>query len=305
MVGVLLLVSVLTFLIFQAIPNGDPAVRLAGRTATPETVAAVRRDWGFDEPLYKQYGIMMKKIFTGEVVSYSQEVNVLGQIARRLPVTISLVLGAAVLWVLAAIAIATSAANRPGSRLDRLLTLFALTTVSSPVFFIGAMALYLFAYRIEIFPNTGYVALSTDPVGWIEHLILPWIVLAISYMGVYSRVLRASLLDTKREDHVRTARAKGLSRRTVMRRHVLRNSLIPFVSLLGLDIAAAIGGSAILTESVFNLPGIGQYAAQSVSNLDVPPVLVITILTAFLVAMASAVVDIVYAILDPRIRMDG
>lgn len=305
MVLVLLLVSITTFAIFQVIPNGDPAVRIAGRTATPQTIAAVRRAWGFEDPIYEQYGITMKKIFTGEVVSYQQEVNVLDQIMRRLPVTLSLVLGAAVLWMLLAVALATLGASRPGSPRDRLITFGALAAVSIPTFFLGAISLYVFAFELGVLPNTGYVAIADSPWEWFTHLLLPWIVLAIAYGGLYSRVLRASLIDTLAEDHVRTARAKGLRRRRVMRRHVLRNSLIPVVSLLGLDLAAAIGGSAILTETVFSLPGVGQYAAQSVANLDVPPVMVITLLTAFFVAAMSAVVDIAYAYLDPRIRVEG
>jgi peptide/nickel transport system permease protein len=305
MLLVLFLVSIATFAIFQAIPNGDPAVRIAGRTATPETIEAVRHDWGFNDPLYEQYAITMKKVFTGEVVSYAQEVNVLEEIVRRLPVTLALVLGAAVLWMALATVAALLGATRPGSLRDRALMLGALGAVSIPAFFLGAIALYVFAYELDLLPNTGYVAFADSPWEWFTHLLLPWIVLSISYAGIYSRVLRASLIDTMAEDHVRTARAKGLPRRRVLRRHVLRNSLIPVVSLLGLDLAAAIGGSAILTETVFNLPGVGQYAAQSVANLDVPPVMVITMLTAFFVAATSAIVDIAYAYLDPRIRVDG
>jgi peptide/nickel transport system permease protein len=159
------------------------------------------------------------------------------------------------------------------------------------------------AYKLTIFPNGGYVPLTQDPYQWFIHLILPWTALSVLFIGFYSRVLRGNILETINEDYVRTARAKGLSERRVMVRHVLRNSLIPIVSLWGLDFAAVIGGGAILTESVFNLQGVGQYAADSIHQLDVPPVLVITMLTAFFVVLLSAIVDVVYAILDPRIRL--
>jgi len=181
----------------------------------------------------------------------------------------------------------------------------ALIGVSTPVFFIGAIFLYFFAFKLGLFPNGNYVGLTDNPWDWLKHLILPWTALSVLFIGVYSRVLRGTMLDTMHEDFVRTARAKGLSERQVLRRHVVRNSLIPIVSLWGLDFAAVIGGGAILTESVFNLQGVGQYAAQSVQALDVPPVLVIVMFASFFVVVLSAVIDVVYAVLDPRIRLSA
>lgn len=303
-VVVLFLISVFTFLIFQAIPNGSPALRLAGRTATPQTIAAINRTWGFDQPIWDQYLITMHKVFTGTVISYSQQVNVLQQIKMGLPATLSLSLGAGVIWLALGVMLGLLSAVRAGRLADRLLAALALTGISTPVFVLGAIALYLLAYVVHVFPNGGYVPLTQSPVAWFTHLILPWLTLSVLYIGFYSRVLRSNLLDTMNEDYVRTATAKGLSRRRVLVRHVLRTSLIPIVSLWSLDFAAVIGGGAILTETVFNLHGVGQYAAQSIQTLDVPPVLVITMYGAFAVVMIAAVADVAYAALDPRIRLN-
>jgi peptide/nickel transport system permease protein len=303
MIVVLFAISVLTFVIFEAIPNGDPAVRLAGRTATPETIAAVRHTWGFDKPIYEQYLLTMQNVFSGDVISYTQQVNVEQQIVEGLPATLSLAIGAGIIWLGLGIVLGVVSAVRAGRAADRALTGLAMIGVSTPVFLIGALLLYLLAYQLQLFPNGGYVPLTQDPVEWIYHMILPWTALSVLYIGFYSRVLRSNVLDTMNEDYVRTARAKGLSPRRVLIRHVLRNSLIPVVTLWGLDFAAVIGGGAILTESVFNLHGVGQYAAQSIGQLDVPPVLVIVMFGAFFVVVLSAVADIVVAALDPRIKL--
>jgi peptide/nickel transport system permease protein len=303
MIAVLFAISVLTFLIFQAIPNGDPAQRLAGRTATPETIAAIRRTWGFNEPIYSQYVLTMKKILTGQVISYSQQVNVDHQIIQDLPPTLSLTIGAGIIWLALGTGLGMLSAVRAGGLLDRGLTVLALVGISTPVFLIGAVMLYVLAYKLGIFPNGGYVGLTTDPWQWFTHMLLPWLALSALFIGLYSRVLRSNMLDTLHEDYVRTARAKGISERRVLVRHVLRLSIIPIVSLWGLDFAAVIGGGAILTESVFNLQGVGQYAAQSIGQLDVPPVLVIVMFGAFFVVLLSALTDIVFALVDPRIRL--
>lgn len=302
---VLFAISVITFLIFQAIPNGDPAQRLAGRTSTPETVAAIRRTWGFDDPLWQQYLTTMKKIFTGDVISYAQQVDVIDQIWSDLPATISLALGAGIIWLLAGVAFGLLSAISAGRFADRALTVLALIGVSTPVFLLGAVMLYVLAFKVQLFPNGGYVPLSEDPLDWLYHMILPWTALSVLYIGIYSRVLRSNLLDAMNEDYVRTARAKGIGERRVLVRHVLRNSLIPIVSLWSLDFAAVVGGGAILTESVFNLQGVGQYAAESIAQLDVPPVMVIVMLGAFAVVVLSAIADVVFALLDPRIRLTG
>jgi peptide/nickel transport system permease protein len=302
-VVVLFAISVLTFLIFEAIPNGDPAQRLAGRTSTPETVAAIRHTWGFDKPIYDQYLLAMKNVFTGKVMSYTQQVNVEDQIAQGLPATLSLAIGAGVIWLLLGMLLGLVGAARAGGVADRALTAVAMLGVSTPVFLLGALLLYLLAYKLSLFPNGGYVPLTADPVQWLYHMILPWCALSALFIGLYSRVLRSNVLDTINEDYVRTARAKGISEWRVLFRHVLRNSLIPIVALWGLDFAAVVGGGAILTESVFNLHGVGQYAAQSIGQLDVPPVLVIVMFGSFFVVLLSAVTDVLIALLDPRIKL--
>ena len=302
-VVVLFAISVLTFLIFQAIPNGDPALRLAGRLATPQTVQDVRQQWGFDKPIYVQYVRTMKKIANGSVISYTQQVNVVSEIGRDLPATLSLAIGAGVIWLFFGVVFGLLSAVAAGRWLDRALTVLALVGVSAPVFFVGAVLLYYLGYKLSLFPLSGYVGITDNPVQWLTHLLLPWFALSVLFIGVYSRVLRSTVLDNMSEDYVRAARAKGISERRVLVKHVLRNSLIPIISLWGLDFAAVIGGGAILTESVFDLQGVGQYAADSIGRLDVPPILVITMLGAFAVVVLSALVDVAYAALDPRIRL--
>ncbi|HVW17115.1 MAG TPA: ABC transporter permease [Solirubrobacteraceae bacterium] len=300
---VLFAISVMTFLIFQAIPSGDPALRLAGKTATHQDILDIRKKWGLDQPIYVQYAKMMQQVFTGKVISYTQQLNVLDELRRDAPATFSLAIGAGVIWLGLGILFGALSAMRAGGILDRALTVLSMVGVSTPVFFVGAMLSYYLGYKAGIFPLSGYVKFTTSPWQWFTHLLMPWFTLSIVFIGVYSRVLRSTMLDTINEDHVRAARAKGISERRVMARHVLRNSLIPVISLFGLDFAAVIGGGAILTESVFGLQGIGQYAAESVGRLDIPPVLVITMLGAFFVVILSAIADVVYALLDPRIRI--
>jgi peptide/nickel transport system permease protein len=303
MVLVMFAISVLTFLIFNVIPNGDPAGRIAGRTATESTVKQIRHDFGFDRSLPVQYGVMMKKVFTGDLISYYNQLNVGEEIRKGLPRTFALAIGAALLWMGFGVALGLYSAMRAGAFSDRFLTVLALIGISMPVFWIGALMSYYLGFKAGIFPNGGYVEFADDPVQWFWHLVLPWTALAILFIGIYSRVLRGNILDTLNEDYVRTARAKGLSERQVMIRHVLRNSMIPIVSLWGLDFGAVVGGGAILTETVFNLQGVGQYAAESIGKLDVPPVLAVTLLGAFFIVFLNTIVDIIYAFLDPRIRL--
>jgi peptide/nickel transport system permease protein len=311
MVLVLFAVSVLTFLIFNVIPNGDPAVRMAGKQPTERQVEAIRQEWGFDESLLTQYVTTMEKLFTGDMVSYFTQLSVNDEIWRGLPATLSLAIGAAIIWMAFGVGLGLFTAMRAGKVSDRLLTVIALIGISMPVFWVGALMNQYLGFELtqklgfELFPNGGYVGLTEDPFEWAHHLILPWTALSILFIGVYSRVLRGNILDTINEDFVRTARAKGLSERQVLLKHVLRNSLIPVVTLWGLDFAVVIGGGAILTETVFNLQGVGQYAADAIGQLDVPPILAVTMFGAFFVVFFNAIVDIVYAALDPRIRLES
>jgi peptide/nickel transport system permease protein len=303
MVAVMFAVSVLTFAIFNVIPNGDPAVRMAGRVPTESTIEAIRVEWGFNDPLPIQYLTMMKKVFTGDLESYFTRLDVVDEIIRGAPRTFFLAAGAAIVWMFFGVVFGIFSAVRAGRFADRGLTVLALVGISMPVFWIGALMNHYLGFKAGLFPNGGYVPLTEDPVQWLYHLILPWTALAILFIGVYSRLLRSSILDTINDDYVRTARAKGLSERRVIVRHVLRNSLIPIVTLWGLDFGFVLGGGALLTETVFDIQGVGQYTADSIGQLDVPPVLAVTLFAAFFIVFLNAVVDIVYAALDPRIRI--
>jgi peptide/nickel transport system permease protein len=310
LIVVLFAISILVFVIFNVIPGGDPALRLAGRHPTQENIRQIRKDWGFDKPLYDQYGDMMERLFIKrDLISYQDQTPVLPTIERGIPRTLSLAVGAAIIWLVTGVSIGVMSAVHQGRWLDRVLTVLALAGVSIPVFWLGAVLLYLLTFRYHswaIFnwiPPFGYTPFATSPLGWAEHLFLPWIVLAVVSIGFYARVVRASLLDVRSQDYVRTARAKGLSDRRVLFRHTLRTCLIPVVTLFGLDFGAAVGGTVILIEPIFGIEGVGQYAQESVAHLDLPPLMALTLYGAFFVVVANTVIDLAYAWLDPRTRV--
>jgi peptide/nickel transport system permease protein len=304
-VALLLATSFLVFSFFELIPNYNPARAIAGRSANQDTVNQVAKKFDLDKPFYVQYANTMKLIFTGQVVDYQNDLNVVDQFKSRFPVTMSLVIPAAVIWLTMAILLGSISALRVGRLTDRGVMVAAIIGVSVPIFLLAELLLYLFTYKLSWFPNTGYTHFGTSPTQWAYHLILPWVSIATLSVGFYSRVLRSNLLDTVNQDFVRTARAKGLSQRRVFVRYVLRNSLMPVVTLFGLDFALLLGGAALVTETVFNLPGIGQFEAGAIGNLDVPPILVGAIFTAFFVVLFGAIVDVLYAVLDPRVRLTG
>src|SRR5262249_2961278 len=246
---------------------------------------------------------MMKQIFTGQLVSYSSQLNVDQQIVKGIPATFSLCIGAAVIWMAFAIVFGYLSAIHAGKFTDRVLTIVALVGISMPVFFFGAILLLYLTSKTQLFPTSGYVSFTSDPAQWAYHLILPWITLAALFVGIYSRLLRSNMLDVMNEDYVRTARAKGLTERKVRIRHVLRNSMIPVITLFGLDFGAAPGGGAIIPETLFSLNGVGQYAADAITNIDLPPLMAVTLFGAFFIVFFNALVDIAYAWLDPRIRL--
>ena len=305
MVLVMFAVSVLTFLIFNVIPNGDPAVRMAGRQPTEIQIEQIRKEWGFDDNLVVQYFTTMKKVFTGDLQSYYTQLPVGEEIKKGLPRTLSLAIGAALLWMFVAVCFGLYSAVKAGKFADRFLTIIALIGISMPVFWIGALMNYYLGFKLGLFPNGGYVPLTENPADWFIHMVMPWTALSLLFIGFYSRVLRSNVLDTMNEDYVRTARAKGLSERRVMIAHVLRNSLIPVITLWGLDFGFVIGGGAVLTETVFDLQGVGQYAAESIQQLDQPPVVAVTLFAAFFIVIVNAIVDVIYAALDPRIRLEA
>jgi peptide/nickel transport system permease protein len=307
---VLFAITVLTFLIFFATPGVDPTRSLAGRNPTPATIAAVRHEFGLDRSKPAQYALMMKRIFVSrDLVSYgNQALKVVPAIAAAAPVTFSLVIGAAIIWVVLAIATGLLAVVFKGTIFDPLLMILALIGISMPVFWLGEVANLVTQDRLHdtfLFswvPSLGYVPLTQNPWQWFLHLVIPWITLSVLYIGFYARVLRANMLDVANEDFVRTARAKGLTERRVLIHHMLRTSLITFVSLFGLDFAVLVGGGALLTEVVFGLPGVGLLTYRSLVSLDLPVIMATVIYGAFFITIASAAVDILYARLDPRIR---
>ena len=301
---VLIAVSFITYLIFIQIPGGDPAQRIAGRTATDANIADIREKLHLNDPFYSQYWAMMKSLFTADLKSYASQLNVVNEIKTGIPATLSLCIGAGIIWLGFGILVGVISAVTAGRWSDRLITVLALIGISMPVFWLGLIARYLFAqgHPLAILPDGEYVPLTSNPWQWFVHLLLPWWVLAVLFIGFYGRVLRSNILDTINEDYVRTAKAKGLAANRVLVKHVLRNSLIPIVTLFGLDFAAVVGGSAILTETVFDLKGVGQYAADSVQSLDLPPIMGVTIYATFFIVFFSVLVDLLYAWLDPRIR---
>lgn len=304
MLLVLLVVSVATFALFVLIPGGDPAVRMAGRTATPENVERIREVWGFDRPLPVQYARMMKRLFVDrDLVSYVNGANVTEQIVKRMPATISLAIVAGVVWLSLGVLVGFLSGWRPGSLLDRSLMGFGMLGISLPIFWLGIMARYYLAQRWHVLPDGGYVPLTDQPVEWLKHLVLPALVLSAGFIGFYGQVLRSSMLDVAGEDYVRTARAKGIGKRAVMVRHVSRNSLLPLVTLFGLDFAAVLGGAAILVEVVFDVRGVGWYAGQSVRQLDLPPIMGVMMYAAFFIVVINTIVDLIYAWIDPRVRV--
>ncbi len=303
MVAVLFAISVIVFLIFNVIPNSDPAARIAGKNADPALIARVSADLGLDKPLPIQYVTMMKQIFTGQLTSYAKDRNVVQQIWDGLPATFSLCIGAAVLWMSLAILFGYLSAVHAGRFTDRALTVLSLVGISMPVFWLAAMLLYFLSFKVELFPTGSYVPFTENPLDWAYHLALPWFTLAVLFVGIYSRVLRSNMLDAMNEDYVRTARAKGLSERQVRMRHVLRNSMIPVITLFGLDFGMVVGGGAILTETVYNLDGVGLYAGEAIRSLDLPPLMAVVMFGAFFIVLFNTIVDILYAVLDPRIRL--
>jgi peptide/nickel transport system permease protein len=310
MVFVLFSISVLVFVIFFATPGVDPAARIAGRNADQATLEAVRKDFGFDRPLPVQYVTMMEKLFVSrDLESFvNRGAEVIPQVARAAPATFSLVIGAAVLWVVFGIALGVAAAAARGTAIDPLLMILGLVGISMPVFWLGEMLNLITQSRFHdsfLFswvPPLGYTPLTTDPGLWFRGLVIPWFTLAVLYIGLYGRVLRSSLIEAESQDFMRTARAKGLSERRIMYRHGLRTSMIVFVSLFGLDFGFLVGGGALLTEVVFGIQGVGKLTYDSLLNLDLPVIMATVMYAAFFVVVANAVVDVLYAWLDPRVR---
>jgi peptide/nickel transport system permease protein len=305
MLLVLVAVSFIVYLIFIVIPGGDPAQRIAGKVATPANIASIRHTLGLDQNFLFQWFHLVKSLLSGTLISYYNGTNVVQQIWQGIPATFSLCIGAGMIWLFFGVLVGTVSAITAGRASDRIITGLALIGISLPVAWLGLLLLYLFAEGglSTTFPPGGYVPLTQDPVQWFTHLILPWLTLAVLFIGFYGRVLRSNILDTINEDFVRTAKAKGLSSQRIIVKHVLRASLIPIVTLFGLDFAAVLGGGAIITETVYNVQGVGWYAAQAITTQDLPALMGVTLYGAAFIVVFSTLIDIAYAYLDPRIRL--
>jgi len=304
-VVVLLVVSAATFLIFFAIPT-NPASLIAGKYATPETIAKIEHDLGLDQPLPLQYARFVGQAARGDLgYSYVSQQPVAAALALAFPKTLSLTFGAVVVWLIIGIPLGVVSALKPGSLWDRAALVFALVGISAPVYWIGLVLLKVFADGLGWFPLGGYVALTEHgPLAWAHALALPWFALAMLYAGWYARMTRSQMLDVAQLDFVRTARAKGLHARDIVTKHILRNAMLPMVTMLGIDIAYLFGG-AVLTETVFGIPGIGGLAWRAIRQRDLPMVMGTVLFAAAFIVLANLVVDMVYRRLDPRIREEN
>lgn len=302
---VLVVVSTVTFAIFFAVPT-DPARLVAGKYANEETVALITRRLGLDQPKPLQLARFLGRAAVGDWgYSYASQQPVLPAIMAAFPKTLSLTSGAVVIWLLIGIPFGIVGALKPRSIWDRLTTLGALIGVSAPVFWLGLVLLRVFADGLGWFPLGDYATMAdAGPLGWAHHLVLPWMTLALLYAGWYARLTRSQMLDVMRMDYVRTAWAKGLPGRVVVGKHVLRNALLPLVTMLGIDIAYLMGG-AVLTETVFGIPGIGGLAWRAIRQRDLPMVMGTVLFAATFIVLANLVVDLMYRRLDPRIRAEG
>lgn len=305
---VVLVLTLVTFLIFFVMPPSDPAVAFAGKQPTPELIQQVKEEFGLDKPVYQQYGLFVKHLVLGDEYgwpglgfSFDTRSPVKDELFRRALVTLQLGVGAAVVWLALGIPIGIVSALKRRTFVDRAAMGFALFGVSAPVFWLGLMSLFIFWNKLGWLPGTGYVELGEDPGMWFQHMIMPWVVLALLFAAFYARMVRGNLLDVMSEDYIRTARAKGLSERKVVGKHALRSGLTPVVTMLGLDLGTLLGG-AIITESVFNLPGLGTYSVVAAQRGDLPAIMSVVVVAGFAVAFMSLIVDVVYAYLDPRVR---
>jgi len=322
-VFLLLLVSAITFAIFFLVPRlaGQTSYELAaqyvGRNPIPSAIKAVEIKLGLNAPVYLQYGRFIKGIVAGVHYNNGPDVSycpfpcfgysfrnqepVWPQLISDAPVTLSLAIGASVLWLIGGVSIGVLSALRRGSIFDRFSMGIALAGVSLPVFFTGLIALELFSYKWPIFPDVHYVAITANPLLWARNLVLPWVTLAFLYAALYARLTRAGMLETMGEDYIRTARAKGLPERKVIVKHGMRAALTPIVTIFGLDLGLLLGG-AILTETTFSFPGLGQFTILAIQNQDLPEIQGVVMIAAFFIVIANMIVDILYAVVDPRVR---
>jgi peptide/nickel transport system permease protein len=309
MIFVLFSISVLVFLIFFATPGVDPAARIAGRNADQLTLQQVRASFDLDKPIPARYVSMMKHLFVSQdLTSYvNRGAKVLPQLTQAIPATLSLVFGAAIIWLLVGILLGIAAASSKRKWMDPTISFLGIVGISLPVYWLGEVVNLITQSKLHnsVFrwvPPLGYVPLTENPFQWFLHLIFPWLTPALLYAGIYIRVLRSEILGVMREDYIKTERAKGASEKRILYKHATRMSLITIVSLFGLDFGALVGGSALLTEVVFGIQGVGKLTFNALRDFDLPVIMATVMYASFFVVLANAVVDILYAILDPRVR---
>ena len=310
MVVVMFGISVITFLIFFATPSSDPAARIAGKNAAQETIEAVRKDFGLDRPLYVQYGLMMQRLFISQdLTSFANRgQQIIPTVMAAAPATLSLVTGAAVLWMLGGIVTGITAAAFRGRWPDKILMGISMMAVAMPVFWVGEMVNLVTQNRLHDtwafswVPALGYTPFSEDPGLWFRSMVFPWLTLAFLYIGLYGRMLRTGIIETYQEDFIRTARAKGLTGRKVLLKHATRSAIIPIVIMFGMDFGVLVGGAAVLTEVVFGINGVGRLTYQALKVLDLPMIMATVLYASFFVVIANAVVDLLCLLIDPRMR---
>ncbi|GGW75446.1 ABC transporter permease [Streptomyces caelestis] len=315
---IMLVITTITFFIFFALPS-DPALLACGKTCSPSRLAEIKHSLGLDQSSLTQYWEFLKGLVAGRDygdqsvrihcgppclgVSFQTDTPVLTTLLSDFPADLSLGLGAAVAFLVLGVGLGTVAAVRRGRAADKAAVGLALFGVSVQIYFIGLLLLYLFVDRFQILPTSGYTSITEDPAGWFQGLILPWTTLVIVYLAMYTRLTRSSMLEVFAEDYMRTARAKGLPAATVVLKHGLRAAITPIITIFGMDVGSLIGGSAVITESVFGINGIGKLAVDSVQNSDLPVILGTTLFAATFVVLANVVVDLVYGLVDPRVRL--
>jgi peptide/nickel transport system permease protein len=317
LVGVLLVTCLITFAIFYVFP-ANPAQQICGKKCTPEIIANIDKQWGLDQPLDEQFEKYVVGIVAGRTYgegagaaqcpapclgySYQNQLPVTSEIAQRLPVSASIAIGAGVLWLAGGVLMGVISALRRDTWLDRLITTLALGGIAAPSMLVGILMLYLFSAKSNILPYPSYTSILSSPGSWAVGMIMPWVTLALYYASVYQRYSRASMIEAMNQDFITTARAKGLPERTVVIKHGLRAGLTPILTLYGMDIGALLGGS-IIVEVIFGMPGLGSLYMQAINGVDIPTVTGITLLAAFFVIFANLVVDVLYAVIDPKVRL--
>lgn len=315
---ILLVISVITFFVFFALPS-DPALLACGKACSPARLAEIRHSLGLDRSTVVQFWEFFKGLFAGRDygdqsvrihcgapclgVSFQTDTPVLTTLLQDFPADLSLGLGAAAVFLVAGLGLGTLAAVRRGRATDKLAVGAALFGVSLQIYFVGLLLLYLFVDKWQLLPAAGYTPITQDPVAWFQGLLLPWATLVVVYLALYTRLTRSSMLEVFGEDYMRTARAKGLPAGRVVLKHGLRAAITPVVTIFGMDVGSLIGGSAVITESVFGINGIGKLAVNSVQNSDLPVILGTTLFAATFVVLANVVVDLVYGLVDPRVRL--